>query len=196
MRTAGFTRVGGCILKETIIWKRFDRPSLEFFQCETDQGFILRGNVVGDIDGLLGQVIYRVRADSDSLTGTVRIQLLSHSGPRYLRLSRNPQGQWHANGTERPDLVDATDVDIGVTPSTNTLPIRRFHLAVGASRDLVAAWIRFPELSVIPVRQRYTRVTKDQYLYESLDSGYQAKLTVQNDGLVVHYADIWRALIL
>lgn len=181
-------------MSETATWQRLDRSSLEFLQWSADHEFVLRGEVVGDIDGLLGRVMYRVRTGSDLLTRVVRIQFLSHSGAHYLRLSRNHQGQLHANGTERPDLADATDVDIGVTPSTNTLPIRRFRLAVGESRDLVAAWIRFPELSVIPARQRYTRVTEDHYLYESLDSGYQARLTVQNDGIVVQYADIWRAL--
>lgn len=46
----------------------------------------------------------------------------------------------------------------------------------------------------MPAHQRYTRVAERRYLYESLDSGYQAELTVQDDGIVVQYADIWRTL--
>ena len=181
-------------MRQTAMWQRLDRPVVEFLQWQADREFVLRGEVVGDIDGLLGRVIYRVRTGGDLLTRVARIQLRSHSGGCHLHLSRNQQGQWLANGTERPDLAGATDVDIGVTPATNTLPIRRFRLAVGESRDLVAAWVQFPALSVMSAHQRYSRVAEDRYLYELLDSGYQAELTVQDDGIVVQYADIWRTL--
>lgn len=176
------------------MWQRLDRPALECVQWTVGRELVLRGDVVGDIHGLLGRVAYRVRVGGDLLTRAARIHLWSDSANRHLQLSRNREGRWQANGLDRPDLADATDIDIGVTPATNSLPIRRFRLAVGASRDLVAAWVQFPTLSVIPAHQRYTRIATDRYLYESRDSGYQAELTVQEDGMVVQYADIWRTL--
>lgn len=91
-------------------------------------------------------------------------------------------------------MAAARDVDIGVTPSTNILPLRRFRLAVGESCDLMAAWIQFPALSVHSARQRYTRIAADRYWYESLGSGFRATLTVGDDGMVVQYADLWRRL--
>ena len=49
-------------------------------------------------------------------------------------------------------------MDLSATPSTNTLPIRRLALDVGASREVRAAWIRFPSCEIAPLPQRYTRL--------------------------------------
>lgn len=181
-------------MRETVLWQRLDRSSIEFSQWEWDRAVVFGGEVVGDLNGALGRVKYQVRVGEDQFTRGARIHLWSNRGHHQLHLFRSYTGEWQANGRARPDLTDATDVDIGVTPATNTLPLRRFRLAVGESRDLVAAWVRFPTLSVVPAYQRYTRIATNRYLYESLESGYRAELTVQNDGIVVQYADIWRML--
>jgi hypothetical protein len=91
-----------------------------------------------------------------------------------------------------PDLKGCIDVDFSLTPSTNTLPIRRLHLAVGESRELTAAWVRFPELTVEPLAQRYTRLAERRYRYESIVSGFTAELEVDDLGLVVTYEGIWQ----
>ena len=83
------------------------------------------------------------------------------------------------------------DIDIQVTPATNTLPIRRLNLAVGESADVTAAWFRIPECQVEPLRQRYTRTAEDTYLYESPDHNFSATLTVDDLGLVITYDPGW-----
>jgi len=103
--------------------------------------------------------------------------------------------EWSRDGVaqrEQPDLADCVDVDLGISPSTNTLPIRRLNLAVGESRELTAAWVRFPELTVEPLAQRYTRLAERRYRYESIVSGFTAELEVDDLGLVINYEGIWR----
>jgi hypothetical protein len=139
-------------------------------------------------------VQYRVDAGDDTITQAVRIHVCFGSERHHLHLNRKPEGQWLVDGTDDSALRGATDIDIGITPATNTLPIRRFGLGIGESGDLVAVWIRFPDLSLWRVHQRYTRVDPHRYRYESLDTGFQAELTVRDDGFVEQYADIWRAL--
>ena len=78
-------------------------------------------------------------------------------------------------------MPGSLDVDLGMTPSTNTSVIRRLGLAVDRSAELTAAWVRFPGLTVEPLRQRYTRVATHGYLYESLREGgvvFQARIDV------------------
>ena len=88
-----------------------------------------------------------------------------------------------------PTLEGCTDVDLGCSPSTNTLPIRRLSLAVGASQTIQAAWVRFPELTVTSGTQTYTRLDESTYRYES--GTFSAELVVDEDGLVASYA-VWR----
>jgi hypothetical protein len=54
----------------------------------------------------------------------------------------------------RPDLAGAVDIDISVSPFTNTLPIRRLRLARGLAADLTMAYVRVPELIDVPDPQR------------------------------------------
>ena len=40
----------------------------------------------------------------------------------------------------------------------------------GARADAVAAWLRFPALDLVPLRQTYRRVSARSYVYEAPDS--------------------------
>ncbi len=104
---------------------------------------------------------------------------------------RDPRGVWRVSRQPRPDLASCEDIDLSVTPSTNTLPIRRLALEPGDHMNVTAAWVRFPELTVEPLRQRYTRLAANRYRYESLDSGFTADLETDDDGLVVLYPNLW-----
>jgi uncharacterized protein len=96
---------------------------------------------------------------------------------------------------ERPSLDGCLDLDISVTPFTNTLPVRRLELPPGASVDLLVAFLSVPELSFRPVHQRYTCLARSAtgglYRYEGLDSHFSADLLVDAQGLVVEYQGAW-----
>jgi hypothetical protein len=92
-------------------------------------------------------------------------------------------------GSEDPDrLGDALDVDLGHSPLTNTLPIRRLGLLSappGTSHTITAAWVLVPGLVVMPSRQTYTALGGGQVRYSS--GTFTADLTVDADGYVTHY---------
>jgi uncharacterized protein len=92
---------------------------------------------------------------------------------------------------EIPAVAGCLDVDLAFTPATNILPLRRLHLAVGESREMTAAWVRFPDLSVEPLAQRYTRLDERRVRYESRDGSFTAELEVDDLGLVVSYPPLW-----
>ncbi len=105
-------------------------------------------------------------------------------------------------GLERFELVRAgaawtlrgcLDVDLSWSPSTNTLPIRRLGLEVGqASAALTAAWVRFPDLALIPLEQEYRRLSDRRYRYTSRGGAFTAEIDVDEHGLVVNYGDFWK----
>jgi hypothetical protein len=106
-------------------------------------------------------------------------------------------GSWRHRGFEQvPDLTGCIDIDIAVTPFTNTLPIRRLQLLEeGQSAEIAVAWIHIPELTIENARQRYTLLertgTGARYRFEGLSSGFQADLDVDADGLVIDYPGLW-----
>jgi hypothetical protein len=88
-------------------------------------------------------------------------------------------------------VAGCLDVDLAFTPATNILPLRRLELAVGESREVTAAWVRFPDLSVEPLAQRYTRLDERRVRYESRGGAFTAELEVDELGLVVRYPPLW-----
>ena len=130
-----------------------------------------------------------------TLGAEVSVHHAGHS--RQLRLRREPSGRWLADGRELEACRGALDVDLGVTPSTNTSAIRRLGLAVGASAELTLTWVRFPQLAIEPLPQRYTRLGERTYLYESLHDGvvvFHARLEVDGTGLVERYQGLFERI--
>jgi hypothetical protein len=97
-------------------------------------------------------------------------------------------GGWRSPGEELPTLGQCSDIDLAVTPATNTLPIRRLNLEVGLSREVTAAWLKFPDLTLEILPQRYTRLGPQRHQYQS-GTGFSAELLVDDLGLVTVYSD-------
>ena len=89
-------------------------------------------------------------------------------------------------------MSGAIDVDLTITPLTNTLPIRRLDLEVGRSAEIATAYVDFPAMAVSRNPQRYTRLARDRYLFESLDRDFAREIEVDEAGLVVTYPGLFR----
>ena len=112
---------------------------------------------------------------------------------KTLSLSVENRGVWRSSGQELSALADCSDVDLAVTPSTNTLAIRRLSLQIGSSESIIAAWVKFPDLTVQPLSQRYARVAQDTYRYAS-NTGFSAEIVVDDLGLVTAYPGGWERI--
>ena len=169
-------------------WRRTDEILADEHCTLTvrDSGLALIGTVLGADDGVPIRIEYRVLADATGQTTAVHVRDLHGFEQRTLAAERSAKGAWTVDGAAAPALRGCTDIDLGCSPSTNTLPIRRLRLKVGASSTIKAAWVRFPSLEVEKAAQTYTRLDESTYRYESGD--FAADLTVDDDGLVVHYA--------
>lgn len=91
--------------------------------------------------------------------------------------------------------MGALDIDLGFTPATNTLPIRRLALAVGETKPVRSAWLRFPELRLEPLEQTYTREADRVFRYRALVDGeaFTAQLDTDTFGRVLRYEGLWAA---
>lgn len=180
----------------TVLWRRLDVPWYD--RCTVRQGgrrpsepWWLEGTVVGASGGEPLDVRYLVACDKDWATVEAAVVARIGNEIREIELGVERDGRWLVGQTEVPEVRGAVDVDLQFTPATNTLPIRRLGLQVGDSQEVQAAWVRFPELTVEPLPQRYTRLAEHRYLYESLTSDFRAELAVDDLGLVIEYQDLW-----
>ena len=174
-----------------VSWRRSDEIPTDEHCAMTvrDTDLALVGTVLGAEDQVPVRVEYRVLADQAGLTTAAHVRDLRGFEQRTIALTRDAKGNWTVDGKAVRALKGCTDVDLGCSPSTNTLPIRRLRLAIGASHTIKAAWLRFPELTVVKADQTYTRL--DEFTWRYASGTFSAELTVDDEGLVTDYA-AWR----
>jgi uncharacterized protein len=117
----------------------------------------------------------------------------AQSGRIRFSLTADGRGNWARDGVPVPDVGGALDVDLGFTPATNTLPIRRLALAVGESAPVRSAWLHFPELRLEPLEQTYTREAELTFRYRALVDGepFIARLDTDAFGRVLRDEGLW-----
>jgi len=176
-----------------IVWRSLDpdEPSLEHLRLTPWTR--AEGTVVGVIEGRPYTLSYWLDISRNGHPSRLHCAL---ADGRHLDLSRSGTGIW-TDAEERPlpHFDGCTDVDIRMTPFTNTLPLRRLGLSLGESGDLRAAWVDVPSLEVRSARQRYTRTGETTYRYEDLDSGYSNEIAADGQGLVTLYPGAFERLV-
>lgn len=192
-RRSGDSRPAAAVESERHVrWEWTDRPGLETLSLQSSAtGTVAEGRVLVHLDGAVVRVHYRIEHDAAWGFRAAGIEVGPSETPRRLDIRRSADGRWRVNGAERPDLEACEDVDLMVTPYTNTPPLAARPLAAGEQRVLKVAWVRFPDLEVRAVAQEYTRLDSGpdapRYRYRNLESGFAAELTVDDGGLVVDY---------
>jgi len=174
-----------------VAWRRSDEIETDEHCALTirDSGLSLVGTVLGAENGQPVRIEYRVFTDAAGATTAVHVRDLRGFETRTLVLDRNSKGSWSVDGKPARSLRGCSDVDLGCSPSTNTLPIRRLRLGIGSSHTIKAAWVRFPELEVVKADQTYTRV--DEFTYRYASGTFEGEISVDDDGLVTVY-EVWK----
>jgi hypothetical protein len=159
---------------------------------EEGGGWTLAGTVARRIEAGTMVASYAIRTDGEWRTRKVQVEQLLNGRYGGVRLESR-RGRWFVDGKERPDLKGCVDVDLGASPVTNTLPIKRNRIQIGTKIDLRAAWVSFPSLEVLPLKQSYERLGARRFAYRS-NTGFRAELELDGFGLVRRYGDYWTAV--
>jgi hypothetical protein len=173
------------------VWERLDTKGLEYAEFENDP-LRLAGQVILVEDGVPLAISYRVECDGEGRTARAAVTMRRQGAVAGRLLVRSAEGRWTLEGTPAPALDGLDDVDLSITPSTNTLPLRRLRLGVGEEAAVTAAWVRFPLLDVVPLRQTYRRVSAMAFAYAAPDHDFAADLECDGEGVVTSYGALWR----
>ncbi|MBE2268782.1 MAG: putative glycolipid-binding domain-containing protein [Anaerolinea sp.] len=186
-----------------MLWSRWDNTGTEYLRLWSDNaGFRADSGIVGVIEESPLRVGYRIHCDPNWHTRELTVRVTGARGNSALDLLSDGAGNWRTrSGEPLPALTGCIDVDLMATPFTNTLPIRRLGLAVGASAEIQVVYVSFPTLELSAMRQRYTNMGvidgTQHYKYENVSGEpFEALLTVDADGLVLDYPGLFRRYLL
>jgi hypothetical protein len=179
---------------ETILWERLDTPGHEIAAIASDaDGWVIEGVAVFSDSGQPCCLEYEIRCSGQWITRHCILHGSVGGKPVQTGIERNSGGEWSVDGTQVAGLRGCDDIDLGFSPVTNLLPIRRLALPVGESAIVKAAWVRFPQLTLEVLEQSYARTARDRYEYTSAGGAFRRELTVDAFGCVLEYPGIWRA---
>jgi hypothetical protein len=178
---------------QEMVWQGIFSQTTEYCRITADnENISYAGVVVGASQGKPVDISYALETDSAFNLLTVSIQALDQP---WLILRRTGKHWQDGKGKLLPEFDACTDIDISLTPLTNTFPIRKMHMAVGASKTVEVIYIDALTGGLKPVAQKYSRLSANVYGYENLASGFTADLTVDNEGFVIDYPGAWRQII-
>lgn len=175
-----------------------DDHSLEYAIVQPSAtGVELGGTIVAIHDETPLEVRYLIQCDADWQTRAVSIEQRLGLEQSTLTLRVDETGKWidHRSGPIST-VTGCHEVDLELTPITNSLPINRLKLGIGQQEEIAVAWIRFPTLEIIHARQSYERLSDRTYRYRSLASGFTADIEVDEIGLAIRYEGIWERMAL
>ncbi|WP_327685516.1 putative glycolipid-binding domain-containing protein [Streptomyces sp. NBC_00467] len=140
-------------------------------------------------------VSYELETDAGLVTRELRVSVESADGERALRLRRDGDGVWRADGVPVPGLDGALDCDLALCPLTNTMPVLRhgLHTAAG-ERSLVMAWVSVPDLTVHASPQTYAHLGASEHgaRVRFVSEDFRRDVEFDADGFVVDYPGLAR----
>lgn len=176
----------------TAFWRRLDVPGCDAARVtETDMGFELFGQATF-LDAR-GPATLRYVLDLTADWMTREGHVTGFIGEQVLdtHIVRTAAG-WTFDGTPC-GLDDVVDLDLGFSPATNLVQLRRLALPIGATAAFDVAWLEAGAAELVRLPQRYRRTSRTAYDYHSPQNDYRARLVLAPSGFVIDYPGLWVA---
>jgi hypothetical protein len=174
----------------TAFWRRLDVPGKDAASVRrTDTGFELFGQSVF-LDPR-GPTALRYVLDLEESWATRSGHISGFVGKEAIetRIYRGTKG-WTLNG--RPfGMGDVLDLDLGFTPATNMVQLKRAALSVGEAVDFDVAWLEAGDQELVRLPQEYKRVSELDYWYRSPTADYEGKIKLSPSGFATDYPELW-----
>jgi hypothetical protein len=179
----------------SILWRRLDTEGHDTCRLvPLDTGWRLEGIAAFGQDGRPCGLAYSVECDRAFRTHAARVTGSIGDEGIDLRIARTEDRGWLVDGIVHAKAGGLEDIDLGFTPATNLIAIRRLDLAVGEGCSAPAAYLAFPELRIERLDQTYARLDERRYRYTAPAYAYDDVITVSSIGFVTSYPRLWEAV--
>jgi hypothetical protein len=197
----------------TRVWHNAEPFHVELAEVRLADGTLAASGIAIGTEPLDYRLEYELTTTREYVTMRLDVNSRGSGWQRRLVLVREAAGAWSCTGEQSGQLdlpppggdlsgiQAALDCDLGLSPLTNTMPVLRHQLHVTPSAEpieFLMAWVAVPELAVQASRQRYTHLRRTPagavVRFESLDNDFRADLSFDDNGLVLDYPGIGRAV--
>lgn len=181
---------------ETLIWKRDDESThtLEVLNFKVDNGFKVKSVVSGMLNGTPLLIDYSLVIDKNWKVNEVNLTSLLDDRNSIILRSGHEQTWYDEKNNEIPELKGCIDIDISITPFTNSLPIKRLGDSLKERTKIIALYFNLTDWKFKKVEQYYTKLSDRLYKYEGVFRNFEADLPVDGFGFVTTYPSLFDRL--
>ena len=179
-------------IQRNILWTGREYYSLE--NClinTTDSGTTINSAIVGLYQQKLYRVEYRIQTNPEWETMRVEVSCQHDNLRQAFAFEGDGKGSWLLNGNKEDSFSGCIDVDIPLTPFTNSLPINRLKMKAGNEQTIRVIYIDLLEREIKPVQQKYICISQTEYHYENIPNDFEANIIVDESGFVVDYPSLF-----
>lgn len=177
---------------KSVDWKGLTDPTFENCTIAIIQDqLVVSSQIVGTSASIPFEVQYVIYCSSNWEVSSFCIDLSMQGEQKQLKGRRDSANNWAINGQLVPSLQTCIDIDISLTPFTNSLPINRLTLQQGDSATIDVLYIDVFRQTTKLARQTYTHVDMGEYHYHNHSSGFQSAVYIDADGLVTRYPNLF-----
>ncbi|MCF6138296.1 putative glycolipid-binding domain-containing protein [Pseudalkalibacillus berkeleyi] len=176
-----------------VFWEHKEQSGSEFLRIsENDTNIKAEGLVLYTSKRDAYKFSYEVITDNRWFTKSIEIINLELN--EKLQLDSNCKGKWFLHNSELVEMDGIIDIDISMTPFSNTLPINRFEWEEGQERNFNVLYIDVPTLGFMKLEQQYkfkgySEGGTRKFHYKCRD--YETVITVDQDGLILEYPGVF-----
>jgi hypothetical protein len=179
-------------MQTNLLWTGREYYSLEnCLVSTTDKGTVINSVIVGKYNETIYRVEYEIRTNKDWHVVSFALRGFHSDQSLQWKFESDGNGNWTREGKPADEFKDCIDIDIPLTPFTNTLPINRLKLMPGSSQQIRVLYLDVLKQRISVVKQQYTRLSDTEYQYENIPNDFEATITVDASGFVVDYPQLF-----
>lgn len=175
----------------SILWSGPKNTMIRTTLDDAGSGHRLAGTVLTIRDKVPLEIRYVILTDNEWAPRDVGIHILGGEADVSLALAADGKGSWTLDNEPLTDFDGCLDIDLGFTPATKSITIKRLGLEPGDSRRIKALSVGFPGEPVGANSHSYTRLDEHRYLH--IVAGHEEELVLNEAGLALAYGP-WRAV--
>jgi hypothetical protein len=179
-------------MQTEIFWESGEYDSTEKCQwTHTGSRSEIRSAVDVKQDGTLHRVEYHIKTNENGETLYFHVANRHDNLIEHFIFESDGKGNWQSNHRSMDDFKGCIDIDMPITPSTNSLPIHRLNLPVGGEEVIQVLYVDILSNKLTPVKQKYTRLSDHEYKYENVPNDFETTIRVDESGFVVDYPGLF-----
>jgi len=180
-------------MQKNILWTGIEYNSLEnCILTITDKGSEVNSSIIGTHANEIYKIEYRIRTNQHWETTFFEIKSQLYNAVEIIDFRKEGKESWYVNGQTDEKLNGCIDIDISLTPFTNTLPINRLRLSENQDEQIKVLYVDVLGRKMMPVLQKYTKLSPTDYKYENVPNDFESVISVDDLGLVVKYPGLFK----